>query len=264
MIFKSFILFLFYTNVNCHFFYDLTIVIAPSFWEKFNEKIKIQNYFSLIIKDVNEIMSPVNIQFNIKNILIFEKTCDYINVHQNSTLMIEEFEKFILNINVYIKSDHYSLFTFDGLSSLGIANLGRMCHTDGTSVISVQHEQKHVSKIFAHELSHSLGVKHDYINKDSGCNEIDSICIMFPYYLQEYQPDKFSERSHHYLKRWKTKSNCHKLHKNEAPVKYFSASSLIQKYNFMKTKCIKIERKILNNNLKTKNHFLKYNYIYVD
>lgn len=249
------------SNVYSLYFYDITIFVSPSFWEKFKNEFEIKKYFSQTLIDVNNIMMYTEIQFNINNIIIFEKHCDYIEIFKNSTLMIEEFDKFVQkDVFKHLKSDHYSLFTFDSLSSLGIATLGRMCNVDGTSVISIQHEREHMAKVFTHELAHSIGVKHDYMYGDSGCKEFDEVCIMFPFYLPEYAPTKFSIRSIHYIQNWKTKSSCHKFKKNKKATKLIYFSHFIENYNFP-TKCVKPKRIFLNKNLNL-NYFLNYNYIY--
>lgn len=203
MKFKYLFLFIFNTNVNCIYFYDITIVVAPSLMKQFNTKFEAKDYFSQVIYDVNYITLPLDIQFNINNILMFESYCDYLNLHQNSTLMIEEFEKFISKLSFFIKSDHYTLFTADKLSSLGIATIGGMCRINGVSVISVQHERKHVSKIFAHELGHSVDIGHDEFYRENGCDARDGICVMWPIYFPEYEPEKFSNRSINYLNSFK-------------------------------------------------------------
>lgn len=260
MKFKYLFLFIFNTNIYCNYFYDITIVVSPSLFKHFNNSLDIKDYFSQLLNDVNEMMFVTGIQFNINNILLIEKDCDFLKLNYNSTITIGRFEKFVKKIKPFIKSDHYSLFTVDALNSLGIAAIGGMCRIDGTSVISIQHERIHMSSIYAHELGHSLGVKHDHRNADNGCEELDGFCLMFPYYLLEYQPKKFSTRSIYFIEEWKTISKCHKLQKNKTPVKLLSMSYLNQKYKFIKSKCVKPRRKFLNKQ-KSNNYFLNYNYV---
>ncbi|XP_070597768.1 disintegrin and metalloproteinase domain-containing protein 20-like [Erythrolamprus reginae] len=145
-----------------------------------------------IVHTANSFYESLSVHLSITGLVIWSQN-NLINVTSSGPDTLSSFNEWRKNhLLKILKHDVGHLFIFNRLVQAGgIAYIGSICKSDWASAVVVYRTLSLflISTIFAHELGHALGMRHD----EKYCHCERSICIMAPFALVT---DQFSNCSY--------------------------------------------------------------------